>query len=105
VVTPNDANGGLFPGEVYPHPQDEFNCSILELNVPLATLQALKEKAVEALPVMVYIHGGGFVLGKIDQQHSMVPSLIVNTQGSNIIYSHQIHGGAKPPAKPTRHCS
>ncbi|KAF2710741.1 hypothetical protein K504DRAFT_500684 [Pleomassaria siparia CBS 279.74] len=39
---------------------------ILQVNVPLPVL----ERHFDNVPVMVYIHGGGFVLGKIDEQHN-----------------------------------
>lgn len=39
---------------------------ILQINIPLAHLTSAKPK----VPVLVYIHGGGFVLGRIDEQHS-----------------------------------
>jgi len=61
-------SGGLYPG------QDtikvsEFGCLILDVNVPKVHLGAVMSK----LPVMTYIHGGAFVLGKIDAQHNTTP--------------------------------
>ncbi|KAF2183828.1 alpha/beta-hydrolase [Zopfia rhizophila CBS 207.26] len=61
--------GGPFPGDIRPFPMDEFKSLILQINVPLACLQSNSSNLAD-LPVMVYIHGGGFVLGKIDPQHS-----------------------------------
>jgi carboxylesterase type B len=60
--------GGHLPGEAFPPPSDEFKCLILQLNIPLAHLQSTPFPF--KLPVLVYIHGGGFVLGKIDDQHN-----------------------------------
>jgi carboxylesterase type B len=85
---PESAGGGPFPDYVYPPPTDEFECLILQINVPLA---CLKEKW-EKLPVLVYVHGGGFMLGKIDQQHNtalMVEQSILDSQpiiGASIQY-------------------
>jgi carboxylesterase type B len=53
---------------VYPPASDEFKCLILQLNVPLACLESTSHSS--KIPVLVYIHGGGFVLGRIDEQHS-----------------------------------
>ncbi|KAF1851559.1 alpha/beta-hydrolase [Cucurbitaria berberidis CBS 394.84] len=61
-------NGGPFPGEVYPPATDEFKCLILQLNIPLRCLESTCHSS--KLPVLVYIHGGGFVVGKIDEQHN-----------------------------------
>ncbi|KAJ4987018.1 carboxylesterase [Stagonosporopsis vannaccii] len=63
-----DADGGPFPGDPPSPPNDEFKCLILQLNIPLHALQS--PGPGPKLPVLVYIHGGGFVLGKIDAQHS-----------------------------------
>jgi carboxylesterase type B len=75
------SDGGPFPGEVYPPASDEFKCLILQLNVPLACLESTPHYS--KLPVLVYIHGGGFVLGRIDDQHStalMADQAFVNSQ-------------------------
>ncbi|RMZ69657.1 Carboxylesterase type B [Pyrenophora seminiperda CCB06] len=65
----NDVTGGgLFPGELSPPPSDEFKCLILQLNIPLTCLQSAGSSS--KLPVLVYIHGGGFIIGKIDEQHN-----------------------------------
>lgn len=69
---------------------DEYKSLILQINVPLTLLQpdSIKEK----LPVLLYIHGGGFVLGKIDLQHStayMVEQSVLDGQpviGASIQY-------------------
>jgi carboxylesterase type B len=67
-IFPDDnSSGGRFPEEVSPPASDEFKCLILQLNIPLACLQSTSSTK---LPVLVYIHGGGFVLGKVDEQHS-----------------------------------
>lgn len=63
-----EADGGLFPGEAPIPASDEFQCLILQLNIPLACLQT--PPTTTNLPVLVYIHGGGFVLGRIDEQHN-----------------------------------
>lgn len=81
-VFPNDiSGGGTFPGEVFPPASDEFKCLILQLNIPLSCLQSAGSSS--KLPVMVYIHGGGFVLGKIDEQHNtalMVEQSLLDSQ-------------------------
>lgn len=70
---------------------------ILQINVPLSHLKALghhspSENSLAKLPVMTYIHGGGFVLGKIDPIHStayMVQHSITTAQpviATNIQY-------------------
>ena len=46
---------------------DESKCLVLQLNIPLTVLQA---PDAEKLSVLVYIHGRGFVFGKIDEQHN-----------------------------------
>jgi carboxylesterase type B len=61
------AGGGPHPSDPEINAADEFNCLILQLNIPLSILQ---NEPAQKLPVLVYIHGGGFVLGKIDTQHS-----------------------------------
>ena len=60
-------DGGPFPGDPEVPLSDEFQCLILQLNVPLHILES---PGAEKLPVLVYIHGGGFILGRIDEQHS-----------------------------------
>jgi hypothetical protein len=73
--------GGNFPGQPYPTPMDEYKSLILQINVPLSLLQP--ESIKEKLPVLLYIHGGGFVLGKIDLQHNtayMVEQSILDDQ-------------------------
>lgn len=75
-----DVDGGLFPGEVSTPPSDEFKCLILQVNVPL---EILEKKPRSQLPVLVYLHGGGFVLGRIDEQHNtalMVEQSILDSQ-------------------------
>lgn len=64
--------GGPFPDYVHPPPSDEYQSHILQVNVPLACLEPNQSNApkLSKLPVLVYIHGGGFTLGKIDQQHN-----------------------------------
>ncbi|KAF2622318.1 alpha/beta-hydrolase [Macroventuria anomochaeta] len=75
-----EADGGPFPGDPVEPASDEFECLLLQLNIPLAILHT---PSTAKLPVLVYIHGGGFVLGKIDEQHStalMVEQSILDTQ-------------------------
>jgi carboxylesterase type B len=48
----------------------EHGESILGVKLPAALEDNDGTKDVEKLPVMTYIHGGGFVLGKIDAQHN-----------------------------------
>ncbi|KAL6703957.1 hypothetical protein ACN47E_008895 [Coniothyrium glycines] len=69
---PDDAaGGGFFPGVTHPPPSHESACLNLQLNVPLACLQPPPQhRQLANLPLLVYIHGGGFVLGKIDEQHN-----------------------------------
>jgi hypothetical protein len=64
---PTTASGGPTPGDPPIPVSDEFKCLILQINVPLAQLQSTSSPK---LPVLVYIHGGGFVLGRIDEQHN-----------------------------------
>lgn len=64
-----ETDGGPFPGEARPPQSDEFKSHILQINVPLCILQKQSDE-VKHLPVLVYIHGGGFVLGHIDEQHN-----------------------------------
>ena len=81
-IFPDEATGGgPFPGEVSPALSDEFKCLILQLNIPLSCLQSVDSSP--KLPILVYIHGGGFVLGKIDEQHNtalMVDQSLVDSQ-------------------------
>jgi carboxylesterase type B len=71
TIPVDNVGGGPFPGEIWPFQTSEFDCLILQVNVPLSSLVGdSKAPKSSKLPVMVYIHGGGFVLGKIDEQHS-----------------------------------
>jgi carboxylesterase type B len=65
---PDSNCGGPLPGDIIPPAFDEFNCLILQLNIPLAHLQTSAHPS--KLPVLVYIHGGGFVLGGINEEHN-----------------------------------
>ncbi|KAF2033437.1 alpha/beta-hydrolase [Setomelanomma holmii] len=62
----DDQSGGPYPGEA-PIKTSEYDCLILEINVPKSHLEGSKS---DKLPVLTYIHGGGFFLGKIDAQHN-----------------------------------
>jgi carboxylesterase type B len=76
----NAAAGGPCPGDLPIPVSDEFKCLILQINVPLAHL---KSTSSSKIPVLVYIHGGGFVLGRIDEQHNtalMVEQSIIDAQ-------------------------
>jgi hypothetical protein len=90
TVGADEVAGGLFPGQPYPTPMDEYKSLILQINVPLSFLQP--DSVREKLPVLLYIHGGGFVLGKIDLQHNtsyMVEQSILDDQpviGASIQY-------------------
>lgn len=67
-IFPDDgAGGGSFPGVIGPPPTSEYDCLNLQINVPLSRLNS--SALLADLPVLVYIHGGGFVLGKIDEEH------------------------------------
>jgi carboxylesterase type B len=61
-------SGGKYPGQE-PIETSEFESLILEVNVPRSHLENLKKTRENKLPVMTYIHGGGFMLGKIDATH------------------------------------
>ncbi|OAK98147.1 alpha/beta-hydrolase [Phaeosphaeriaceae sp. SRC1lsM3a] len=79
---PTAAAGGPTPGDHSTPIADEFKCLILQINVPLNTLQS-PPSSVSKLPILVYIHGGGFVLGRIDEQHNtalMVQQSIADAQ-------------------------
>jgi carboxylesterase type B len=65
-------SGGPYPGQE-PIQTSEYESLILEVNVPRAHLEELEKASQRRLPVMTYIHGGGFVLGKIDAQHDTAP--------------------------------
>jgi carboxylesterase type B len=41
---------------------------VLQLNIPLSCLEDVAHSP--KLPILVYIHGGGFILGQIDEQHN-----------------------------------
>jgi carboxylesterase type B len=69
----DDVNsGGRYPGQETIE-ASESECLILEINVPKSQLEAMKKKSDARIPVMTYIHGGAFVLGKIDAQHNTAP--------------------------------
>lgn len=73
IFPDHTAGGGPHPDDPIVNTSDEFNCLILQLNIPLFILESLSAKdkgEQDKLPVLIYIHGGGFVLGKIDSQHS-----------------------------------
>ncbi|EAT90799.2 carboxylic ester hydrolase [Parastagonospora nodorum] len=61
-------SGGLYPGQDTIE-ASESDCLILDVNVPKVHLRATMGK----LPVMTYVHGGAFVLGKLDAQHNTAP--------------------------------
>ncbi|KAF2845240.1 alpha/beta-hydrolase [Plenodomus tracheiphilus IPT5] len=67
VFSEDDVGGGAFPGEEKAA-SSEFECLIAQLNIPLVCLESIDKSP--NVPVLVYIHGGGFVLGKIDEQHN-----------------------------------
>ncbi|KAF2203679.1 alpha/beta-hydrolase [Delitschia confertaspora ATCC 74209] len=103
----HEVSGGPFPGEESPWPMDEFKCLILQVNVPLATLEASEnEKKLKDLPVLAYIHGGAFALGKIDDHHStalMVQQSIIDNQpiiSVSIQYRLGPLGFLNPPSSP-----
>jgi carboxylesterase type B len=69
----DDVNsGGLYPGQETIE-ASESECLILEVNVPRFQLEATGNEIEDQIPVMTYIHGGAFVLGKIDAQHNTAP--------------------------------
>jgi carboxylesterase type B len=59
-------SGGPYPGEK-PIQTSEFDSLIMDINVPRS---ANARRPPNGYPVMVYIHGGAYVLGKIDAQHN-----------------------------------
>lgn len=61
-------SGGLYPGQDTIE-ASESDCLILDVNVPKVHLGATTSK----LLVMTSIHGGAFVLGKMDAQHNTAP--------------------------------
>lgn len=62
-------SGGPFPGQE-PILQCEFESLVLDVNVPRSQLEPLQKDRAEQVPVMTYIHGGAFMLGKIDGEHN-----------------------------------
>jgi carboxylesterase type B len=65
----DDVNsGGPYPG-AEPIETDEFKSLVLNVNIPVKHANA-SARGTEKLPILTYIHGGGFVLGKIDAQHN-----------------------------------
>jgi acetyl esterase/lipase len=62
-------SGGPISDEHDPPLSSELDCLILQLAIPLSHLKSLSSTS-PSLPVMLYIHGGGFVLGQIDEHHS-----------------------------------
>ncbi|KAH7089867.1 Alpha/Beta hydrolase protein [Paraphoma chrysanthemicola] len=64
----SDNSGGPYPNQA-PAQTSEFSCLILDINVPKTHLESLTSEA-ERLPILTYLHGGGFFLGKIDEQHN-----------------------------------
>ncbi|KAJ4983659.1 para-nitrobenzyl esterase [Stagonosporopsis vannaccii] len=82
-------SGGLYPSES-PILSDELRCLTVTLSVPVALLlpqrsaseqeqeqgatESQKEKkAIQKLPVLTYIHGGAFHVGKADAVHDTAP--------------------------------
>ncbi|KAF2811791.1 alpha/beta-hydrolase [Mytilinidion resinicola] len=61
--------GGPLSGDVRPILMDEHKCLIVQVSAPTEALSNTAPGAPK-LPVLVYIHGGGFHSGKTDQQHS-----------------------------------
>ena len=55
-----EAFGGRLP-EDFHYRHDELRCLNLTVSVPRAVLEGISEKP--AVPVMVYVHGGGFARG------------------------------------------
>ncbi|KAH7411776.1 Carboxylesterase [Phaeosphaeria sp. MPI-PUGE-AT-0046c] len=62
-------SGGPYPGQE-PILQSEFESLVLDVNVPRLQLESLQKGVLEHVPIMTYIHGGAFVLGKIDAEHN-----------------------------------
>ncbi|KAH8716984.1 Alpha/Beta hydrolase protein [Phaeosphaeriaceae sp. PMI808] len=76
TIQMDDINsGGSYPGQE-PIKESELECLILEVNVPKSHLETMNSlasnqvKTSKKLPVMIYIHGGGFSVGNIDAQHN-----------------------------------
>lgn len=62
-------SGGVYPRE-QPIDADEFGCLTVTLSVPLDCLAARSGHGRgETVPVVVYIHGGAFHVGKADAVH------------------------------------
>ncbi|KAF2734885.1 alpha/beta-hydrolase [Polyplosphaeria fusca] len=87
-TVPDLFSGGPYPNESSTFQYSETECLNLQINVPISLLQSTHSK----VPLLVYVHGGGFVLGKIDAQHSthlMVSQSVSDNQpviGANIQY-------------------
>lgn len=67
-------SGGPYPG-AEPTKISEYDSLILQINVPLSQLESLNTASqlppeISSLPVLTYIHGGGFIIGKIDAHHN-----------------------------------
>jgi carboxylesterase type B len=60
--------GGPLPGEELIQ-TSESESLILDVNVPRSHLESVQKGTAHCLPVLSYIHGGAFVLGKIDAAH------------------------------------
>ncbi|KAF2660803.1 alpha/beta-hydrolase [Lophiostoma macrostomum CBS 122681] len=80
----NLPGGGPFPGEVWPPASDEYSCLTLQINVPLACVKDGPSR-ISGLPLLTYIHGGGFVLGKIDEQHNTAHMVSQSTSSSPLV--------------------
>ncbi|EAT85233.2 hypothetical protein SNOG_07767 [Parastagonospora nodorum SN15] len=72
--------GGPLPGDIIPPASSESACLILQLAIPLALLQ--DPDHASKLPVLVYFHGGGFVLGGLSPSLSISLHKLTLSQAS-----------------------
>lgn len=72
---------GAPPGPPPPNPQESEDCLLLDVFVPVSTFNAIASQTAPLVPVLVWIHGGGFAGGSKANQGN--PALLLAKSAQN----------------------